>query len=425
MLKKLNINFYESLFALLPLSIILGSAVSLTNIFLLILVYFFKCYQKDHLDYIIKNKAIILFFLLNLYLILNTLISVDPSSGIFRNFGFIRFIFLFIAINYLFYIKRYDLSLFKIWTVIFLIVVFDVYFERFNGTNILGFGSEDQDFGRRVVSFFKDEPIAGSYLSGFLFIIAGYIFTIFKNKKRTLKIVPSLLLLIFLSSVLITGERSNTIKVFVGFLLFLFFLDYFKIRHKIIFSASFVVIFSISLYQSDYLKERYVEQIYNLFFTSEIKAQQDLKKNQYFKLYKSGLSVFKKNPVFGVGNKNYRVETCHKDKHDKFDYYCTTHPHQIYIEFLSEHGIVGTIISLSIFFIIIFKVLRQIIESKNYIQIGAFVYILYNFLPLLPSGAFFGDFNITFFMLNLSLMYAVSEKTNIFENRINTGPLAQ
>ena len=425
MLKKLNINFYDSLFALLPLSIILGPAVSLANIFLLILVYFFKYFQKDHLNYIVKNNVIILFFLLNLYLIFNTLISIDPSTGIFRNFGFIRFIFLFIAINYLFFIKRYDLSSFKIWMVIFLIVVFDVYFERFNGTNILGFGAEEQDFGRRVISFFKDEPIVGSYLSGFLFIIAGYIFTIFKNKKRTLKIIPSLLLLIFLSSVLITGERSNTIKVFVGFLLFVFFLDYFKLRYKIIFSVSFVVIFFILLYQSDYLKERYIEQIYNLFFTSEIKAQKDLKKNQYFKLYKSGLSVFKKNQVFGVGNKNYRVETCHKDKHDKFDYYCSTHPHQIYIEFLSEHGIVGTIISLSVFFIIIFKVLRQIIESKNYIQIGAFVYILYNFLPLIPSGAFFGDFNITFFMLNLSLMYAVSDKTNIFENKINSGPLAQ
>ena len=54
MVKKLNINFYDSLFALLPLSIIFGPAVSLTNIFLLILVYFFKYFQKDHLNYILK-----------------------------------------------------------------------------------------------------------------------------------------------------------------------------------------------------------------------------------------------------------------------------------------------------------------------------------------------------------------------------------
>ena len=62
--------------------------------------------------------------------------------------------------------------------------------------------------------------------------------------------------------------------------------------------------------------------MYKIFFTSEVKAQEDLEKNQYLRLYKSGLSVFQKHPVFGVGNKNYRVETCHEDKHDKFDYYC-------------------------------------------------------------------------------------------------------
>ena len=178
---------------------------------------------------------------------------------------------------------------------------------------------------------------------------------------------------------------------------------------------SFIGVCFITINQSDYLKNRYVKQLYNLFFSSDKIAQHDLKGNQYLKLYKSGLSVFKRNLVFGVGNKNYRVETCNEEKHDKFNYYCSTHPHQIYIEFLSEHGIVGTTISLSIFFFIIFRILRPIIDNKNYIQIGAFIFILINFLPIIPSGAFFSDFNITFFMLNLSLMYAVSNKTNIFE----------
>ena len=30
----------------------------------------------------------------------------------------------------------------------------------------------------------------------------------------------------------------------------------------------------------------------------------------YFQLYKSGFEVFKNYPIFGVGNKNYRIETC-------------------------------------------------------------------------------------------------------------------
>ena len=415
MIKKLNFNIFNLLFFSLPLSIILGPSISLINIFLFILIYFYKYFNRDHLKLILKDKIVLLLFLLNIYLVFNTFISIEPSNGIYRNIGFVRFILLFIAINYLFFIKKYDTSLFKVWAIVFFIFVFDVYFERFYGSNIFGFGSLDQEYGPRVISFFKDEPIAGAYLNGLLFIIAGYIFLNFKNREKIYKIFPLIILLFFLISVLITGERSNTIKAFIGFLFFIFFLDYFKLKYKIILTLSFFAIFVVTILTSDYMKTRYINQIYNLFSTKEIKSEHDLRKIKYFKLYSSGLTVFKNYPIFGVGNKNYRVETCNKKNNNEFNYFCSTHPHQIYIEFLSEHGIIGLIIILSIFFTLVFKILRKIIETKNYIQIGALIYILTNFLPMIPSGAFFSDFNITFYMLNLSLMYAVSNKTNIFE----------
>ena len=44
---------------------------------------------------------------------------------------------------------------------------------------------------------------------------------------------------------------------------------------------------------------------------------------------------------------------------------CVTHPHQIYFEFLSEHGLIGTAILLVIFFNLIFRKLKIIILSKK------------------------------------------------------------
>ena len=137
--------------------------------------------------------------------------------------------------------------------------------------------------------------------------------------------------------------------------------------------------------------------------------------NQYIRLYKSGYSVFKNYPFFGVGNKNYRVETC-KSNFDKqkSDYVCLTHPHQLYLELLSEHGLFGFIIILSIFFYLMFKIFKSILLSRNYVQIGAFIFVLINFIPILPSGSFFSDFTITLFWINFSIMFACNKKTNIF-----------
>ena len=246
-----------------------------------------------------------------------------------------------------------------------------------------------------------------------------------KKRGDFYKYFSLLFFVLFLISVLVTGERSNTIKAILGFSIFFLFLDFFKIKFKLLFFFLIISLISSVIIKSDFLKNRYIGQLYNNIIYEE-KRDYFLENNVYIKLYRSGLSVFKNHPLIGVGTKNYRVATCGQEKSIKKDYYCSTHPHQIYIEFLAEHGIIGSLICLSIFFYLIFINLGKIIQSKNYIQIGAFIYILINFIPIIPSGSFFSDFNITFFMLNLSLMYALDNKTNIFGvKQIKSGPLAQ
>ena len=113
-----------------------------------------------------------------------------------------------------------------------------------------------------------------------------------------------------------------------------------------------------------------------------------------------------------MGNKNYRLEVCQEVKDP--NYYCNTHPHQTYFEFLAEHGLVGTMLLLFILFNLVFSKLKIILMSKNYIQIGCFIYLFISFIPFLPSGAFFGDYQLTIFWINLSLMYSINKRTNIF-----------
>ena len=407
--EKLENNLSFFLLAFLPLSIILGPSISLINvilinIFLVIIFYKFKFFE------IFKNFDLRVLFFIYLYLIFNSFISIDYEIGLARNLGFLRFLGLFIFINYFFYKNRYSENLYLYWLSIITVMLVDVYIEYFSGSNIFGWGGEGEPYANRIVSFFKNEPISGAFLSGFILMIFGYLLIKFREKK----IIPLIFILISLFGVFITGERSNTIKLIIGITLMLLFLDFFKTKIKLTILLLLIVILSITLSQSNYLKNRYLGQ-----FLSHLKSKENINefvdKNIYFQLYKSGISVFKNYPFFGVGNKNYRVETCENQKLNK-NYKCITHPHQIYIELLSEHGLFGTVILLGIIFLLMFKILRNLFISKNYIQLGTFLFLLTVFTPLLPSGSFFGDFNATIFWINFSIMFACTKETNIFNN---------
>ena len=166
----------------------------------------------------------------------------------------------------------------------------------------------------------------------------------------------------------------------------------------------------------DYLKYRYYDNIINPLINTD-KREIFLNNNIYILHYKSGYAVFKNYPLFGVGNKNYRIET-NNNRFTKKNYFPDTHPHQIYLEFLSEHGIVGTVFFLSIIFFLILKNIKSCIVSKNLLQLGALSFVIINFLPILPSGAFFSDFNTTLFFINFSIFLACNPSSNIFNRKI-------
>ena len=95
-------KIYFFLLSAIPLSIVLGSSISLINVVILsIFSLTIFIYQKEFnfLNSIPIKLIIVLYF----YLMFNSLISQDFLVGVSRNFGFVRFILLFICINYLFF----------------------------------------------------------------------------------------------------------------------------------------------------------------------------------------------------------------------------------------------------------------------------------------------------------------------------------
>ena len=403
-------KFYIFLFSIIPLSIIIGATISLLNILFLGLLFLVYAPYKNN-NNLYKNPTFIILICIYFYLIFNSLVAVDFEKSMPRNFGFVRFVLLFLFINFYVYKYKNINQILIVWTIIIFTVALDSYIEIIFGKNLLGYGDI---YKERVVSFFKDEPIVGGYLNGFIFIIIGYLSHKLFKQDLKLKIIFFLSIIFLLSCILLTGERSNGIKAIFGILLFFLLNQKISFRNKIVSILSIMFFSLVIIFNSDYLKVRYGNQLFSQIIDKD-KREKYIEGNLYFKLYKSGYAVFKDYPIFGVGNKNYRVVTS-KNVTEKVNenYFVSTHPHQFYFEILSEHGLLGSLIFLSLLFFLVFKYLNVIIFSKNDIQLGCLIYLIINFLPMLPSGSFFGDFNSTLFWINLSLMYACNPKTNIF-----------
>jgi len=94
---------------------------------------------------------------------------------------------------------------------------------------------------------------------------------------------------------------------------------------------------------------------------------------------------------------------------------CNTHPHNIYLEFLSELGLIGLVLFSLIMFYCLIKILfflktylfeskiNDLIISKNLILFGIFIQMF----PLTPSGSFFNNYMLLIFHLSIGFYLSV------------------
>ena len=125
--EKINIFFFY-LLTLIPVFILIGPSVSLIGIILLSFFTFHVIIYQNDL-YFLNSFSIKLFLFLYIYLIFNSYISLDQVIGLKRNLGFLRFILLFIIINYFFYKKKDADNLFYIFLITIIILIIDIYKE--------------------------------------------------------------------------------------------------------------------------------------------------------------------------------------------------------------------------------------------------------------------------------------------------------
>lgn len=408
-----KINFYLdkiSLFLIvsLPITLLISSAVSEINGILIIAIFIITSFYNKNF-YWLYNKYFLLLLLIWISLLLNLLFSENFFSSFYRNLFFFKNIIFIFAIVFILNNKKNLNLIFTIYLLVTLIVSFDIFFEYFSGTNLLGFKSSDPT---RIASFLRKELKIGHYILGFSFICIGYYLEQYSTKSLKHKIFGYFLIIFFFISLLLTGERANSLKGFFIIALFIALSQEKTFKYKKIFLTS-IILLLISVYIfSERIKNRFNVFLHPIEYQGVIET---FKETQHAAHFYTAVEIFKKYPLFGVGNKNFRQE-CLKDEYYNNNYKrteerCSTHPHQIYLEFLSEHGLIGTTTIISVIFFILIKSIKIYFRKKNLIHLSSILFITGQFLPIIPSGSFFTSWNATIFWLNFSILIFYNSKT--------------
>ena len=350
---------------------------------------------KNFYTYKILNRQIIylLLFLFFSFLV-NLIFSNNMGMSFLRIFKFLLIIGSIIAFKTLITnLKTSKINkMYKIWFIIFLVVILDIVFEIIFGFNILGFKSF---MSGRIASFTGDELKIGGFYFGFILLSLTYI----KYNKSNWFIF---FLIAFFVTAYLIGERSNFIKIFLMILPFYFILYNSNVFKKIFYLSIPVIIILLITIADAKFKQRFFYYFINPIIKNNL--EESLSKDKHISHYRLAIDIFKNNKLFGVGIKNFRHESYHRSVNLGHKIAVTTHPHQIHLEFLSEIGIIGYILLMSFLFYTIFNGFL-IYRTKNDITaLSATLFIIATILPILPSGSFFTTYGATIFWINFSFI---------------------
>ena len=386
--------FIELLIYLIPFAIIVGQAPlnllsSAVSIIFLILSFKKKIYNEY------KNYFIFLYFLI-FFIIINLTFSINPYVSAQSSFSLIRYYFFFLAILYsLSNIDNFRLIFTRMLFVAVLFVIIDSYIQYFFNKDIFGYPS----LNNRLTGPFGSEKVVGAYISKLIFLSFSFL-TIKKINIRYICLIAIIALIL----IILSNERSSSIMFGTSLLLFFIFCQvktFFKIG-----IFSFVVMTVILLFNyNNQFKERFVNEPAKYYKDNHHKAH-----------FLTAIEIFKDNKITGSGIKTFRV-ACHNKKYENINsiYYkdrCTTHPHNLYLEIISETGILGILLFISVNFYIIFQLVKNYLIIKKFRHEILFIFCNFFILfwPLQTTGAFFSSWNGVFYWIFFAFFFNLKKR---------------
>ena len=433
--KSLSIkNYFSFLLSILPICFVAGNLLINANILILILsaLIFFKS-KIFQIKYYLFDKLLILFFFLVLYtgfyndyfFYLNELAWKVYFSTVIKSIFFFRYLFLYFILRYLIEKQIIDLKPFFITcTLATIFVSLDIFYQLIFGQDIFGF--ETSGSKRKLSGPFGDELIAGSFIQRFCIFSFFILPLFFQNKSKFSKFLIPILFIIFLIAIILSGNRMPMLLFIFSLVLILIFNKQtrkFLIPFILIFTLLFGLLFNFN---------KDVRLNFSSFYSQVSKMIVMVKNNDfknerspaYLKQFQTFHGTWLMNKYIGGGIKNFRYY-CHERpivvKDIRFK--CNMHPHNYYLEILTETGLLGFLILVSSFLLLLYQSLinKYFLKPINYFdnKIIPFIFLyLVEIFPLKSTGSFFTTVNTTYLFLIMGILVGLLPKNNSIENKV-------
>ena len=438
MLSHINQKDYSSIFlnflvAIFPISFIAGNMIININIVILIISTLIT-YGRNlfNIRYYFLDRLIFSFFFFIIFTgIINDYLFFQQKldwkgyfSTVIKSFLFLKYLLLYLSLRIL--IERNVLKLkffFISSTFASLFVCIDLFYQAIFGQDIFGF--KKPELGRKLGGPFDDELIAGGYIQRFS-LFSFFLIPLFYRDKFTkyLKFIIPIFFIIFLTGIILSGNRMPLILFAFTICLVIIFQ---KQTRKYFFSflVLFIILFSLIFTLNDTVKDNFINfhnQIKNSYATIISKNFQNNNMPSYLKEFSTFYDTWLLNKYIGGGIKNFRYY-CHTrpniEKDTKF--VCNMHPHNYYLEVLTETGLIGFIIIISVFTSILYISFYKKYFSKSMLNddiiIIPFIFLfITEIFPLKSTGSFFTTGNTTYLFLIIGVMIGLIRRKNLIEN---------
>lgn len=356
--------------------------LTILSAFLLLIVIIINLHKNNYKIELNKNQIISVFIM---FLILISIIfSLFYTSS--ENYAYtktLHFFTILISFIYPIVIKKFSIKKFFTFFILSTLIISIIYTPLFFKAYAILY---------TVNVNAKAEMIYGSYLMVGYIIGISIILNVFSNLYNTK--IKLLITIILFGILFITGARGPIVFLLLTFMLYSINIVLIKRRinlKKIILTFSIILIVLIPISSKinlDEIFERSINRLISLTENSDNSANDRIERF-LFVLEK----VNHTNLIVGHGFGSFGIEF---DKIDERSY-----PHNIFLEFLFELGLIGLILYL----LLLYMITKKLINTKDFLLFSSFIFLLLNSMKSLSIT----DSRIMFTFFAIILIYNFKE----------------